>query len=227
MVDVATGWSERRAVLGRSSLVVSDAFRHILAHLPFAVQEIHSDNGSEFFNYHLLQFWGEAAAHIRLSRSRPYQKNDNPFVEQKNSSLIRAYLGHERLDTVAQTRLLNELYEKMGCYYNLFQPVMRLAEKVVIPTTNGRPARVQRRYDRPRTPFDRLCETDAISDQQRERLLDLRTSINPRSLRQEIYALRDALFALPNALPGVTENVHHTLHYPLELEVPEEEADRT
>jgi hypothetical protein len=218
MVDVATGWSERRAVLGRSWLVVSDAFRHILAHLPFGVWEIHSDNGSEFLNYHLLHFWGTAAAHITLSRSRPYQKNDNPFVEQKNSSLIRAYLGHERLDTVDQTHLLNRLYEKMGCYYNLFQPVMRLAEKVLIPAKDDGPARVQRRYDRPRTPFDRLCETDAISDQQREHLLALRQSINPRSLRQQIYALRDALFSLSNALPGVTEDVHQTLHYPLELQ---------
>jgi hypothetical protein len=226
MLDVATGWSERRAVLGRSWLVVSDAFRHILVYLPFGVREIHSDNGSEFLNAHLVQFWGEAADHIKLSRSRPYQKNDNPFVEQKNSSLIRAYLGHERLDTVVQTRLLNELYDKMGCYYNLFQPVMRLAEKIVIPATDGRPARVQRRYDRPRTPFDRLCETGAINDQQREDLLALRQSINPRSLRNEIYTLRDALFALPNTLPGVTENVHQTLHYPSQLQLPGEETDR-
>ena len=83
MVDVATGWSERRALLGRSWLVTCDAFRHILEHLPFPVREIHPDNGSEFFNYHLLQFWGEIAGDIRLSRSRPYHKNDNPFVEQK------------------------------------------------------------------------------------------------------------------------------------------------
>ena len=119
------------------------AFRHILVHLPFAVREIHSDKGSEFLSHHLLQFWGEAAAHIRLSRSRPFHKNDNPFVEQKNSSLIRAYLGHERLDTVAQTHLLNEHYQKMGYCYNLFQPIMHAAEEVVMPATNGHPARVQ------------------------------------------------------------------------------------
>jgi hypothetical protein len=225
MVDVATAWSERRAVLGRSWLVVRDAFRHILDQLPFAVWEIHPDNGSEFFNHHLLRFWGDAADHIQLSRSRPYHKNDNPFVEQKNSSLIRAYLGHERLDTVAQTLSLNQLYEKMGCYYNLFQPVMRVVEKLVIPATDGRPARVKRRYGRPRTPFDRLSETDAISHQQRDQIMALRQSINPRTLRQEIYALCDALFSLPNAVGGATENVHQTLHYPLELELPEEGGD--
>lgn len=224
MVDVATAWSERRAVLGRSWLVVRDAFRHILAYLPFAVREIHSDNGSEFFNYHLLRFWAEAAGHIQLSRSRPFHKNDNPFVEQKNGALIRAYLGHERLDTVAQTLLLNDLYERMGWYYNLFQPVLRVADKVVIAASQGQPTRVKRRYDLPRTPFDRLCESQAMSDQQRERLMALRRSINPRTLREEIYTLRDALFSLPNAVPGVTENAHHTLHYPLELEVPQEEV---
>jgi len=226
MVDVATGWSERRAVLGRSWLVMSDAFRHVLTQLPFPVHEIHPDNGSEFFNHHLLRFWGEAASHIQLSRTRPYHKNDNPFVEQKNSSLVRAYLGNERLDTVAQTQLLHELYEKMGCYYNLFQPVMRLAEKIIIPASNGQPGRVKRRYDQPRTPFERLCETDAISDHKRDQLTALRQSINPRTLRQEIYALCDELFSLPNAVPGVTENVHQTLHYPWELEPSHEDSDQ-
>jgi hypothetical protein len=226
MVDVATGWSERRAVLGRSWLVMEDAFRHVLGQLPFCVREIHPDNGSEFFNHHLLNFWGEAAGHIRLSRSRPYHKNDNPLVEQKNGSLIRAYLGSERLDTVAQTLLLNELYDKLGHYYNLFLPVMHLAEKTHLPMTEDQPARVLRRYDEPRTPFHRLCETDAITDHQRDQLLSLRQSINPRQLRQEIYALRDELFSLPNAQDGVTENVHDTLHYPWDLQVPRSHDER-
>jgi hypothetical protein len=137
--------------------------------------------------------------------------------------LIRAYLGDERLDTVAQTLLLGELYEKMGLYYNLFLPVMRVAEKITIPMTEQQPARVQRRYDQPRTPFQRLCETDAVSDHERDRLIALRQSINPRQLRQEIYALRDELFSLPNALPGLTEDVHQTLHYPWQLEVPSQD----
>lgn len=101
MVDVATGWSELAAVLGRSYLVVQDAFSRILARLPFPVREVHPDNGSEFLNYHLIQYWRERVQGVRLSRSRPYQKNDNRFVEQKNSSLVRAYLGYDRLDSVA------------------------------------------------------------------------------------------------------------------------------
>ncbi len=113
LIDVATGWSERRAVLGRSYLVMEDAFRYILPHLPFPVREIHPDNGSEFFNHHLLRFWRELVRGVTLSRSRPYQKNDNRFVEQKNFTLVRAYLGNERLDTVAQTLAVNRLYDSL------------------------------------------------------------------------------------------------------------------
>ena len=156
MIDVATGWSERVAVLGRSYLVMEDAFRRILLRVPFAVREIHPDNGSEFFNQHLLRFWGQAVQGLQLSRSHPYRKNDNRLVEQKNSTLVRKYLAYERLDTVAQTLALNQLYEQMWLYYNLFQPVMHLVEKEVLPALDGQPAQLKRRHDRPRPPFDRL-----------------------------------------------------------------------
>jgi hypothetical protein len=211
MIDVLTGWSERRAVLGRSYLVMQDAFRYILARLPFPVLEIHPDNGSEFFNHHMLRFWGETVQGVRISRSRPYYKNDNRFVEQKNSTLVRAYLGNERLDTVAQTLAVNHLYDRMWLYYNFFQPVMRLEEKIVIPGVDGQPTRIKRRYDDARTPFDRLCDTTAILPEHRAQLESLRDQTNPRQLRQEIYDWIDYIFSLPGAVPGVTEDVHQTL----------------
>ncbi|NIN66897.1 MAG: DDE-type integrase/transposase/recombinase [Anaerolineae bacterium] len=217
MIDVTTGWSERVAVLGRSYCVMQDGFRRALARLPFSVRGIHPDNGTEFFNHHLLRFWGHVADHIELSRSRPFHKNDNPFVEQKNATLVRAYLGNERLDTVVQTLVLNQLYDKMWLYYNFFQPVMRLVEKIIIPAGEGQPARTKRRYDQPRTPFDRLCETDAIQEEEQQRLEALRDRTNPRTLRREIYELIDYLFSLPNAIEGQTENVHETLTFPLEF----------
>jgi hypothetical protein len=213
MVDVATGWSERVAVLGRSYLVMQDAFRRIVARLPFPIREIHPDNGSEFLNHHMIRFWGELVQGVTLSRSRPYQKNDNRNVEQKNATLVRAYLGHERLDSVAQVLAANRLYDKMWLYYNLFQPVMHLIEKTVT-LEQGQPTRVKRKHDLARTPFDRLCSTDAVAQQCRERLQALRDRINPRRLRQEIYALLDQLFDLPGAVPGVTEDVFQTLAYP-------------
>jgi hypothetical protein len=211
MIDVATGWSERYAVLGRSYLVMEDAFRCLLARLPFPVLEIHPDNGSEFFNHHLLRFWQEIVQNVTLSRSRPYHKNDNRIVEQKNSSLVRDYLGYDRLDTVAQVLALNQVYDKMWLYYNLFQPVMRLQEKVSTLQPNGQHARTKRRFDQARTPFDRLCDTEAITEEHKRLLADLRTQLNPRQLRQEIYDALDQLFSLPNAQSGVSQNVHDTL----------------
>jgi hypothetical protein len=211
MVDVATGWSERVAVLGRSQLVMEDGFRRVLARLPFPVLEIHPDNGSEFFNHHLLRFWGELVQGVTLSRSRPYKKNDNRNVEQKNATLVRRYLGYERLDSVAQVLAMNRLYESMWLYYNLFQPVMHLLEKIVVPTTEGQPTRIKRRHDQARTPFDRPCETEAILPEHRTQLETLRDQTNPRQLRQEIYDLLEHIFTLPGAVPGVVENVFQTL----------------
>jgi hypothetical protein len=217
MIDIATGWSERVAVLGRSYLVMQDAFRRIVARLPFPIREIHPDNGSEFLNQHMVRFWDELVQGVKLSRSRPYQKNDNRNVEQKNATLVRAYLGHERFDSVVQIIALNELYDEMWRYYNLFQPVMHLVEKTVT-FEEGQPTRVKRKHDQARTPFDRLCNTSAITQQYRERLEALRDQINPRRLRQEIYASIDQLFDLPGAVSGVTEDVFQTLAYPISEE---------
>jgi len=210
MIDVCTGWSERMAVLGRSYVVMQDAFRWLSCRLPFPVLEIHPDNGSEFFNSHLLRFWKDRVQGVALSRSRPYQKNDNRFVEQKNATLVRAYLGYDRLDTVEQTLALNQLYHQMWIYYNLFQPVLHQVEKTIITLEDGS-TRIQRRHDTARTPFERLCETTAISPQRRAEIEALRDRTNPRHLRQEIYDAIPRLFDLPNAVPGHPQNVYDTL----------------
>lgn len=214
MVDVATGWSERVAILGRSWRVVEDGFGRILRRLPFPVLEVHSDNGSEFLNAHLYRFWQEAAGDPDLSRGRPYHKNDQRFVEQKNSSLVRAYLGQQRLDSVAQTNALNLLYDQMWLYYHFFQPVMRLTEKTVIKA-DDQPTRLKRRFDQAQTPFDRLCATQLLTDQQEVALRLLRHPTNPRQLRQAIHQAIPALFALPAAVEGCTENIFQTLNRPL------------
>lgn len=198
MIDVATGWSERVAVLGRSALVVEAGCRRILARLPFPILELHPDNGSEFLNHHLYRFFKDTVPGLQLTRSRPWHKDDNRFVEQKNSSLVRAYLGFERLDTVAHVELMNELYDRMWLYYNCFQPVMHIQAKRVLVTEGERP-RVQRFYDAARTPFERVCATDAMPAQKRQQLQELRGRTNPRQLRIEIYSLIDTIMALPAA----------------------------
>jgi len=211
MVDVATGWSEIAAILGRSQLVVEDACQRILERIPFAIIQLHPDNGSEFLNHHLMRFWREAVPQLRWSRSRPYKKNDNRFVEQKNSSLVRAWLGFERFDTVEQVNAMNDFYEKLRIYYNLFQPVMRLKEKRVRKDGQGT-YKVQRIYGQALTPFERLCATDAITPEETASWQLRREAINPRQLRREMNRLCDRIVLMPRAQPDQhTENVYLTL----------------
>ena len=213
MVDIATGWVELVAVLGRSYLVMQDAFLVILQRIPFPIREIHPDNDTAFFNAHLLRFWREKIPGVVFSRSRPYHKNDNRFVEQRNGFLVRSLLGYERLDTVAQTLLLNRIYQKVWVYFNFFQPVRKLVAKETIPAQDGQSNRVKRRFDRARPPLDRLCEKGVLSEEKKRELLALRERINPLQLREEIYQLVEELFSLPNAVPGITEDVFQTLQH--------------
>jgi len=194
MVDVNTGWSERVAVLVRSYLVMSDACRWVETRLPMAILELHPDNGSEFLNAHLIRYWRSLVQGAQLSRSRPYQKNNNRFVEQKNQSLVRAYLGNERLDTVKQTLTLNRLYDLMWLYYNFYQPVMRLEEKIALGSLdNSNNPRVRRKFDDAQTPYDRLCATNTLIPERKQQLDTLRLQTNPRQLRQTIYQNIDYL----------------------------------
>jgi hypothetical protein len=187
LVDVATGWSERVALLSRGQAAMAQACERAFATLPFPLVELHPDNGVEFFNHHLKQLYRELVPGLRISRSRPYQKNDNRFVEQKNDSLVRQYVGYQRFDTPQQVSALNELYADMSVYYNLFQPVLRLAEKTVCPGADGHSSHIRRRWDVAQTPYQRLLATGTLAQDERTRLQALYDQTNPRVLRQRIY----------------------------------------
>ena len=188
LIDVATGWSERVMLLGRGYQAMERAFKQVIERLPFPVKELHPDNGTEFFNSHLVRFWKEKVTGVKLSRSRPYQKNDNRHVEQKNDTLVRQYFGELRLDTPEQIVAGNALYERMWLYYNLFQPVMHLSEK----TVDG--DKVRRKWDEAQTPYQRLRASGVLSQEQQERLQALYEQTNPLQLRDEIYAGLAALW---------------------------------
>jgi hypothetical protein len=206
MVDVATGWSEMTAIFGRSYRVMADGFDYLLARLPFAVQEIHPDNGAEFFNQHLLRYWKAKVSDLQLSRSRPYQKNDNRFVEENNHSLVRAYIGHDRLDTQAQLKVLRQLYTKLWLYHNFFQPVMRLQEKQYVS-----PLQYRRKYDQAQTPFDRLKKKNVLKEEVQLQLEALRSQTNPIALRNQIDELISQLLSLPAFDQSQTVNIFETL----------------
>jgi hypothetical protein len=192
MVDVATGWSELAAIYGRSYRVMANGFDFILSRLPFLVLEIHPDNGPEFFNAQLIRFWGRKVADLVISRSRPYQKNDNRFVEENNHSLVRAYISHGRLDTQTHLEVLRQLYDKLWLYHNFFQPVLRLQEKIYLNDLQYR-----RKFDPTCTPFDRLKNSGCLSQPVLSRLDFLRAQTNLLALRSQIDQLITRLLSLP------------------------------
>jgi len=197
LLDVTTGWSERVAIFGRSQRAMVAGFQKIEKRLVFPLLEVHSDNGSEFLNDHLVRYFRNRAPALWLSRSRPYQKNDNRFVEQKNRTLVRDLLGDARFDTLAHQRLLDALYDKLWLYYNFFQPVLRLKEKHATETDGI--VTVHRKWQPGQTPLERLGATTVVDAATQARLRQMRDQTNPRQLRAEIYQLREQLFDLPLA----------------------------
>ena len=126
--DIATGWWEGEPIRGRSQMATKEGMDRIRRRLPFGVLEIHPDNDSGMINGLL---WGYCQkARIRMSRSRPYKKNDNAWVEQRNWTHVRKVVGYRRLDSDVELAILQELYGSFTIYKNFFQPTMKLAEKV-------------------------------------------------------------------------------------------------
>lgn len=211
LIDVATGWSGRRAILGRSYIVVADALVTVLEHLPFDVHELHPDNGSEFLNHPLLTFLRKHYPKLALSRSRPSFPNDNRLVEQKNYTLVRQYLGDHRLDTVTQTRFLNTIYAKLDDLSNFIQPVLRQVDKQWIPADATRPGYLKRIHDRPRSPWQRLLETNCLRDHKHSACSRRLAAINPLQLTRDIHQALHHLFSYPNAQPDVVQDVFQTV----------------
>jgi hypothetical protein len=215
MVDVATGWSEMASVLGRSQRVMEDAFLRIALRLPFPILEVHTDNGSEFLNHYLLRMFGERFHGPHISRSRPWQKNDNPFVERANGAVVRAWLGHDRLDSARQAKALNCIHDHLWIYQNFFQPIMRLKSKEVDPVTH----RARRRWDEARSPYDRLLASGIVEEDIAVRLTGVWDRSDPLLLREAILADVVALFELPGTQPGRTEDIFETLELPLSITI--------
>ena len=216
LVDVATGWSEPVGVLGRSFVVMRDGFQRCEARLPFTVRELHPDNGAEFLNNHLLRYWGERFPDAELSRSRPYHKDDNPFVEHRNGDLVRRWLGHDRLDSVEQTLALQRFYERLWVYSNFFHPFMRLVGKETDPETGT----VRRTWDSARTPFERVREAGVLTPDKEAELDTLYRDTDPLALHRELEREAVALFEFPDH----TEDVYLTLASACEASTGKEEA---
>jgi len=194
--DVCTGWTETRAVKNKAQVWVFAALMEIREVVPFEILGIDSDNGGEFINAHLVRFCDESK--ITFTRSRPYQKNDNCFVEQKNYSVVRKAVGYWRYDTEEELEVLNELYGRLRLYTNFFQPVMKLIEKTRVGS------KVRKKYDQAKTPYRRVLESPFISREAKEKLQQEYAELNPVELKREIIRLQDRLGELAQSKRGAS-----------------------
>lgn len=184
VTDIFTSWTEVRAIWGKGSLRIVDAMKNIEESLPFAIRTFKSDSGSEFMNYELVNYFTGARQQgdpVKMIRSRPYKKDDNCYVEQKNFTHVRELFGYERLPDSDLVPLMNEIYARYWCpLQNFFFPSMKLLRKTRIG------ARIRKEYDQPRTPYQRLMESGALTEEQKERLTALKKSLNPFLLQAEL-----------------------------------------
>ena len=178
VVDISTGWVECLALAHRSQQMVSAAIVELRQRLPFPLIGLDSDNGSEFINDTLYRYCLDE--HITFTRSRPYKKNDQAHVEQKNWSVIRHLIGYDRLETQAELNLLNAIYADLRLYTNFFQPVLKLIAKDRLGN------RIIKRYDTATTPFRRVLASAEVSTADKLRLLNLYPQLNPVTLRDSI-----------------------------------------
>jgi len=188
VTDVCTGWTDTEAVRNKAQTHVFEGLLRIGQRLPFQLLGIDSDNGSEFINEHLLRYC--QGKKITFTRSRSGRKNDNCFVEQKNYSVVRRNVGYMRHDTEAELALLNRLYKSLRLYTNYFQPVMKLVSK----ERNG--ARVRKRYDVAKTPYQRLIECSQVDKETKKRLKKRYSELNPAALKLEITRLQHQLMEM-------------------------------
>ena len=181
VVDVVTQYSRRKAVLGRGQQGVFHALHHILSEWPYRPWGLHSDNGSEFLNHHLLRFSQQEG--YQLTRSRPYKKNDNPHVEQKNLQFVREVVGYQRLDTPEDVEWLNQVYAVLDPYANFFLPVRKLVHR------QREERRVRKIYDQARSPFQRLIDLRLLDPIQEAQFIVARQSSNPLQSHQTLERL--------------------------------------
>ena len=175
--DIATQWTEQRAVWGKGETGVLKQTKHIEHSLPFAIRAFDSDNGSEFINNHLFKYFTQRSKNpVQFTRSRSYHSNDNSHIEQKNWTHVRQWLGYDRFNNPDVVPLLNALYSnEWRLYHNFFIPSVKLIEKKRVGS------KTIKRYDKPKTPFQRVLEADTfyVSNAKKRELQKIYDSINP------------------------------------------------
>jgi len=200
LTDIASTWTETRAVMGKGEPGILGKLEEMRQDLPFKLLGIDSDNGSEFINHHLLRYCDRHD--LDFTRSRPYKKDDNAHIEQKNWTHVRKLMGWDRYDSIPALHLMNDLYaNELRLYMNLFQPSVKLLKTV------RKGSRLRRIYDSPQTPLDRLFKLQATSktiDRDKvEAYQAFRAQLDPFRLAQIVHKKLATIWELAHYRPEV------------------------
>jgi len=202
MTDILTTWTENRATWNKGAEGVRDQVEDVESSLPFEMQGFDCDNGSEFLNWHLLRYFTGHPSVTSFTRSRPYKKNDNAHVEQKNWSHVRQLFGYDRIEDRSLVNLMNDLYaNEWSLYQNHFIPGMKLLEKKHINS------KYYKKYDTPQTPFNRAMSSDHVSDKEEKRLQTVHTALNPFILKRNIEKKLRMIFKKVKVTSNVRQRI--------------------
>lgn len=180
-VDIATGWTEQRAVWGKGKAGIFEAIKSIRKSLPFKILGFDCDNGGELLNYMLLEYFTGKKEPVQYTRSREYRKNDNAHIEEKNWTHVRQFIGYERLDKIETVRLLNDLYlSEWRLFLNFFLPAFKLVEK------RREGSKIIKKFDSPTTPYQRLINSENIKLSVKKELTKTFNSIDPFVLQKNM-----------------------------------------
>ena len=189
LTDIYSGWTENAAVWNKGAHGVLTQIQLIENRLPFTLLGFDSDNGSEFLNYHLVNYFQKRNNPIQFTRSRPYHKGDNAHVEQKNWTHVRQLFGYFRYENPELVILMNDLYQnEFALLHNFFYPAMKLKDKVRIQS------KIKKCYDKPQTPYQRLMSSEHVSEIQKEKLTLIFQELDPFELQQKIQSKLKNIF---------------------------------
>ena len=202
LTDILTGWTECRATWNKGSTGVVNQIKAIEQALPFALLGFDCDNGSEFLNYHLLRYFTDHPGQPQFTRSRPYKKNDNAHVEQKNWTHVRHLFGYDRLDDETLVKQMNDLYaNEWSLLQNHYRPTMKLKEKQRVG------GRYQKKYAPPETPYARIMASDTVDDKTKATLKARHGQLNPFELKATIEAKLKTIFNKVSVTSNVRQRI--------------------
>ena len=202
LTDIHTGWTECRATWNNGATGVIKQIKNIQTILPFELKGFDCDNGSEFLNHHLLRYFTEHKPKIKFTRSRPYKKNDNAHIEQKNWTHVRHLLGYDRLDNPKLVETINSLYiNQWSLYQNHFCPTLKLAEKKRINS------KYYKKYETPQTPYQRIMLSTQILKNNKKTLEKLHQTLDPFKLKRQINRQLKKIFRMVTVTSNVRKRI--------------------